>query len=192
MYLLLARTGLGLLRSIGARGLQNRKGCTRPYTICVDRCATFEKKGGMEPTPGPTRPIIGMLRFLLVYVLLSLSAAFVACDAADEAPPSPDSGIQGVILLGPRCPVVVESNPCPDEPFQATIDVYTADESGKMASISSGVDGRFRLALNAGDYYLDPLPPDPKSPLPVGSPLTVTVTPGEWTDVTISYDTGIR
>ena len=133
-----------------------------------------------------------MMRFLLVCVLLSLSAAFFACDAADEAPPPLDSGIRGVVLLGPRCPIVVERSPCPDEPFQVTIDVYTADRSQKVSSITSGVDGRFRLALNAGDYYLDPLPPDPDSPLPVGSPATVTVTPGEWTDVTISYDSGIR
>ncbi len=133
-----------------------------------------------------------MLRFLAFSILLAVAGAVAACDAAEEAPPSPDSGIRGVVLLGPRCPVVVESSPCPDEPLQATIDVYSADRSRKVASITSDVDGHFQLALNPGDYYLDPLPPDPDSTLPAGSPATVTVTPGEWTDVSISYDTGIR
>ncbi|SRR6266508_914454 len=133
-----------------------------------------------------------MHRILLVLALVAISSLLVACDSDEESLPSPNSGIRGLVLLGPQCPVFRENSPCPDEPLQATIDVYTADRSRKVASVTSADDGRFSLALAPGDYYLDPLPPDPGSVLPVGSPATATVTSGNWTEITISYDTGIR
>ncbi len=133
-----------------------------------------------------------MHRILLVFALVAIASLLAACDSDEEASPSPSSGIRGIVLLGPQCPVFQENSPCPDEPLQATIDVYTADRSRKVDSVTSADDGRFSLALAPGDYYLEPLPPDPDSPLPVGSPATVTVPSGNWTEVTISYDTGIR
>ena len=53
-------------------------------------------------------------------------------------------------------------------------------------------NGRFVVALSPGGYYLDPQSPDSSLPYPIGKPQTVTVQDGEWTQVTVSYDTGIR
>jgi len=133
-----------------------------------------------------------MQRFFFVFALLAIAELLAACGPDEDAVGSLNSGIRGIVLLGPQCPVFQENSPCPDEPLQATIDVYTADRSQKVASITSADDGRFSLALAPGDYFLDPLPPDPGTALPVGSPATVTVTSDHWTEVTISYDTGIR
>ncbi len=120
---------------------------------------------------------------------LALGLLLSACGGQEEEPPLA-SGIQGQVLLGPVCPVVREGTPCPDAPYQATIDVLTADLSRNVATFTTDQQGRFRVPLPPGDYYLDPQPPNGPFPRPV--PQTVTVPPDRFLDITIQYDTGIR
>jgi hypothetical protein len=109
------------------------------------------------------------------------------------ATPNGGSGVDGVALAGPQCPVERLGSPCPDKPVaNATINVQTADRRTNVASAQTDSNGRFVVALSPGDYYLDPQSPDPSRPYPIGKPQTVTVQDGEWTQVTVSYDTGIR
>lgn len=102
------------------------------------------------------------------------------------------SGIEGTVLLGPMCPVVQVESPCPDQPVQATVVVWDAGRSRRITAFTADEDGRFRIELAPGDYYLDPQPLQSDRPLPAGGPQTVTVLPGAFTAVTIQYDTGIR
>ena len=102
------------------------------------------------------------------------------------------SGIEGTVLLGPMCPVVQAESPCPDRPIRATVIVWDSEHLRKVTTFTSSEDGQFRIELPPGDYYLDPQPLEPDSPLPVGAPQTVTVLWGEFTAITIPYDTGIR
>ena len=112
---------------------------------------------------------------------------------APTATPNGGSGVNGVALAGPQCPVERLGSPCPDKPVaNATINVRTADQQTNIASAQTDVDGRFRVAISPGEYYLDPQPPDPSRPYPIGAPQTVAVHDGEWTQVTVTYDTGIR
>jgi hypothetical protein len=98
-----------------------------------------------------------------------------------------------VALAGPQCPVVRLESPCPDKPVaNATINVRTADRQTNVASAQTDGDGRFRVAISPGEYYLDPQPPDPSRPYPIGASQFVTVHDAEWTQVTVRYDTGIR
>jgi hypothetical protein len=90
------------------------------------------------------------------------------------------------------CPVVRAESPCPDQPIRATVTVWDFEHSRTVTTFTSSDDGRFRIELPPGDYYLDPQPLEPDSPLPVGAPETVTVMVGEFTAITIQYDTGIR
>ena len=123
-----------------------------------------------------------------------MTAAFIlaACGGGEDAAPALNSGIEGAVFLGPQCPVVQQASPCPDLPFEATIDILTADRSRRVATVQSAADGRFRVDLDPGNYLVLPLPPDPGSPFPVASADTVTVEPGKYARLTISYDTGIR
>ena len=102
------------------------------------------------------------------------------------------SGIEGTVLLGPMCPVLRADSPCPDRPFSATVVVWDGDRSREVTTLTSDENGRFRLELAPGEYYLDPQPPEPDRLLPRGSPETVTVRRGEFAAVTIRYDTGLR
>jgi len=120
--------------------------------------------------------------------VIALAAA--ACDASNLLGPDAPQGIEGIALLGPMCPVVSESDPCPDQPYQANIEVRTAGER-HVTTVRSGEDGRFRVGLEPGRYRLVPERGGP-SPFPTASDQTVDVLEGVYTQVTVSFDTGIR
>jgi hypothetical protein len=133
------------------------------------------------------------MKTALATLLLALAAVtlLAACEG-DEAPPVTDSGIEGQVLIGPQCPVVVEGTPCPDAPYpDATIEVWSAERTERVATFESDEGGRFRVALPPGDYHLEPQSPNDGAP-PTGVPQDVSVPPGRFVEVTVSYDSGIR
>src|SRR3990170_7676044 len=123
-------------------------------------------------------------------LIAAAAALLLACKSEDEAPPL-TSGIEGQVLIGPMCPVVREGTPCPDQPYQATIVVWNADRTQKVRTFETGSDGRFRVPLAPGEYYIDPQPPDSGGP-PTPIPQTVTVPAGRFLQITVEYDSGIR
>jgi hypothetical protein len=99
------------------------------------------------------------------------------------------SGIEGIVLLGPTCPVQRVDSPCPDRPYSATIDIVQAVSGAAVTAFTSGADGRFMVELAPGTYRLVPRT---TGTLPRGVEQTVTVADGLVTRVQVSYDTGIR
>jgi Carboxypeptidase regulatory-like domain len=92
-------------------------------------------------------------------------------------------------MAGPTCPVERIDSPCPDRPVRATITVKDAS-GAKVATVSSGADGRFEVGLPAGTYVL--IGQAATGLHRVTGPVHVTVRPGRFTSVTIEFDTGIR
>ena len=119
--------------------------------------------------------------------LLAAAVTLAACGRGSSAPS--DSGVQGIVLIGPMCPVVVEGSPCPDRPFAATIVVKR--DGDEVTTVESGKDGRFRVALEPGDYALEASGPNPGAP-PTARPVSFTVKPHAFTQVTVNFDSGIR
>ncbi len=128
---------------------------------------------------------------VLLRLLATVAALAALAGCGGEAAPPADSGIQGLVLIGPMCPVVQEGEPCPDEPFAAAIEVRREEDGELAATVRSGADGRFSVDLAPGSYVLVPLSPNEGAP-PFASPVTVRVEPHRFTQVTISYDSGIR
>ncbi len=140
------------------------------------------------------RPL-GLL--LVTFALLGAACGTAVDNAGPTSTHSPpattataaagQSGIEGQILLGPTCPVQRIDSPCPDRPYEATIDVL--DRSGvPVTSFRSGNDGRYRVPLPPGTYTLAPR----STAYPHGRPETVDVPPGEFAHIIITFDTGIR
>lgn len=104
--------------------------------------------------------------------------------------PTATSGITGLVLIGPMCPVVSIDEPCPDRPFVAKLIVRNAQGTA-ICTTASHEDGRFQIGLSPGAYVLDP-----QSGVPGGlthaAPMPVTVEPNRYTDVTITFDSGLR
>jgi hypothetical protein len=99
------------------------------------------------------------------------------------------SGVTGLVLIGPMCPVMRVDEPCPDHPFAATL-VIRDSEGRELCAVSSGEDGHFLVGLPPGSYEL--IPVTGPSGLPAAAPQWVAVAPGQYTTVTVSYDSGIR
>lgn len=105
------------------------------------------------------------------------------------------SGIEGQALLGPVCPGPQiaggpEATRCTDKPYQATFQVL--NERGKVVTtFQTDENGRFEVALSPGTYTLVP-ETNPNAVFPRAGTQTVTVNDNELTQITISFDTGIR
>ena len=107
--------------------------------------------------------------------------------------PTPSSGIQGTVLLGPTCPV--ESTPGANDPVPC-LTPYSANlaiidsEGVRVATVTSAADGTFRLDLPPGEYVVTPS--TGVDTYPIAQPVSVVVTTGQYASVEINYDTGIR
>jgi hypothetical protein len=111
-----------------------------------------------------------------------------ACAKAGSSAGTGDSGIQGTVLLGPACPVQAAERPCPDKPIAADLVVTNAD-GHKVASARSGKDGKFRITLPSGTYEVKAMN---LNGMQLSKPVSVTVPPGRFIEVTVPVDSGIR
>ena len=94
------------------------------------------------------------------------------------------------MVIGPTCPVQRIDSPCPDRPYAGEVSVRT-EAGNQVADVHADAAGHFRVALVSGTYQLVPISPHPGVP-PFGRPQTVTVVSGQYAQVTIEYDSGIR
>jgi hypothetical protein len=121
--------------------------------------------------------------------LVGLLILVAACGTAGPAGSATgDTGIEGTVVIGPTCPVESVEHPCPDRPLAA--DVVVSTSGGKeVATVHSGSDGKFRIGLRPGGYVLTVANPQGD---PVAKPVSVTVPPRGFVEVTVSVDSGIR
>ncbi len=133
-----------------------------------------------------------MARYRVLLFAMVIVAFLSACSPAASTPvPIVNSGIEGLVLVGPACPGAVSAQNCPDKPLAATLVVQ--DTTGtEVASVQSGADGRFAVSLPAGSYTLIAQAPAgqmlPRPP----APIPVTLTADQYLSVTVTYDSGIR
>jgi hypothetical protein len=137
--------------------------------------------------------VIGRLAVLAV---AGLTFGLAACGQAPNGAPGATTpvpgGIRGSVILGPTCPVGGEpgsTDPVPClTPYSAQLVIL--DEQNQVAGrVTSGADGSFEITLPPGTYLITPLGGDP---FPIAQPVSVTVRAGEYLEVQINYDTGIR
>ena len=103
-----------------------------------------------------------------------------------------DSGIEGQTFISPTRPGPIRMGQGPDrKPYQTTLVVMTAGEGREVARLETGSDGRFRVSLPPGEYRIGP-PPAATRFLPRASEEMVKVLPGQFAQVTIHFDSGMR
>ncbi|MFQ5710037.1 MAG: hypothetical protein ACE5HO_21490 [bacterium] len=112
----------------------------------------------------------------------------LSCDA--NGPEVTNSGIEGQVIRRPTCPgPITPEDPC-EEPFSAKFSVLDSLDT-EVASFRSDEQGNFRVVLMPGSYEVLP---DSSAPIlrPASQAKNVTVNSGEFTRVTLVFDTGIR
>lgn len=150
-----------------------------------------------------------MKQIIIALCVLLLVTAVACSPAASETDPTPtttqsnpadgeasgesdspegESGIEGLAVIGPNCPVEQVGTECPDEPYLATVAVMNGSGE-EVTSFTADSDGRFRVALEPGGYTLQP---ENGNPFPQADSQMVVVVAGNYTQVVIQFDSGIR
>jgi hypothetical protein len=125
----------------------------------------------------------------LTYVTGCTAAiAALAIGAAAGAQPPPDSGIRGLVLYGPTCPVERPGHTCV-RGFTASITIRREPTGTVAARVRSTAGGRFTARLSPGRYLLQPRN---GKPYPRAQSQTISVRRHHFTAVTIRFDSGIR
>lgn len=130
------------------------------------------------------------MRLLSIVACAAVAATLAAC--APGASDSPGSSVSGIAVAGPICPVVTDppQSGCDARPVGGAELIIVDDSGDQAATVSTGPDGRFTVALPPGSYRLQPQPVE--GLMGTAPEVTFTVSSGEPADVTVSYDTGIR
>jgi hypothetical protein len=133
-------------------------------------------------------------RILAVALVAGLFAALVGAPvSAPAAPPPLDSGIRGMVTIGPACPVeTVPPDPqCKPRPFATTIEIRDASGRRVVRTVRSTVTGRFFVRLPPSLYRIV-LRPRPAIALLVRFPSAVRVLPHRFSFARIEYHSGTR
>lgn len=104
-----------------------------------------------------------------------------------------DSGVSGVVSMGPICPVV--QNPpdpgCADKSFATTVQVFAVGSisSAPFSSVETDKQGGYKIILPPGNYTLQAIG---GNPFPSCETKDITIEPSKTITVDLSCDTGIR
>jgi hypothetical protein len=126
-----------------------------------------------------------------IFIAVALVAVLAsACAKASDGPGSGgDSGVRGVVVAGPQCPVESADSPCPDAPVPNT-EIQVKRSGEVVATATSDADGAFTITLAPGTYTVEAVA-DPGG-IGYAKPVDVTVTDSTFAQVSVVIDTGIR
>lgn len=103
-----------------------------------------------------------------------------------------ESGVEGQVFISPMRPGPIRQGLPNKAPYETTLVIQTAGEGREVARLKTGSDGRFRVKLPPGEYEIMPAADRPGRFLPRASPQQVKVLPGQFAQVTIYFDSGMR
>ena len=102
------------------------------------------------------------------------------------------AGIQGRLIVDEGGPVEREDSSWPARPLRGRVlALLVGGATGSFAEVDSDADGYFRLELAPGHYEIRARNLA-GTPVPRARPALVQVTAGNFTDMTIHFDSGIR
>lgn len=119
---------------------------------------------------------------------VACAIAAVVIASASAAPRPRDSGVRGLVVIGPTCPVQRPGQSCV-RPYEAWISIRREPAGTVIARVRSAANGRFTVRLGVGRYLLEPRG---GLPFPRAHPQTISVRRNRFTAVTIRFDSGIR
>ena len=120
---------------------------------------------------------------------LAIGVLILALATCSIYSPTPrGSGIEGQVMIGPMCPVVQQGQACPDQPYQTTLTIKSPN-GVQIVQVQTDAQGHFQVPLVPGEYILHPEAPNG---IPFADDQSFTVQTGQYTHITITYDSGIR
>jgi hypothetical protein len=118
-------------------------------------------------------PLIGLAMFVAV-PLVSFAAA---------------TGVTGVMMIGPTCPVPTPKDPCGDVPYEGIV-LVKASDGQIVGKLSANEDGEFQMFLPPGNYQLVSTTDNEVPPYLLTQGFNVTRF--GLSSIVIQFDSGIR
>jgi hypothetical protein len=115
--------------------------------------------------------------------------AIAGCGGAGGSTTATNSGVRGTVMIGPTCAVEQVGQKCADQPYGTELRIVDLSSGDQVATVTSGPNGRFEVALPSGRYRIEPA--SSRSP-PSAAPVDVNVPAHRYAAVTINFDSGIR
>ena len=105
----------------------------------------------------------------------------------------PETGVRGVVVAGPTCPVetVPPQSGCEGRLVEGAVLIFMDSAGVEAARATSSADGTFDVALSPGEYRVVPQPVEGLMGTAAESTFSVELGEPE-PELTIAYDTGIR
>lgn len=126
---------------------------------------------------------------VVLLIVLSVIYLFASLGKGGRNSASAAEGINGYVVTGPVCPVPKEGDEsCDDKPVRANI-IVKNKEDNVIKNIETLDDGSFSVQLSPGKYIIYN---DSGGGLKGSKPEYVTVGAGNFAEVKIRIDTGIR
>jgi hypothetical protein len=136
-----------------------------------------------------TFPLPLLAVFLALFALFALFACFAVADTQPTPKAEPETGLEGVILVGP-----IHGGPTkqgvPDSRPLANTEFLVMKENSAVASFKTDDEGRFRISLPSGHYTISRK--DWKASIGSYGPFEVDVAEGQIKRVQWNCDTGMR
>ena len=127
------------------------------------------------------------------FIAVALFVAAVACGDARSTMPLIDgsTGFHVVVTIGPTCPVEAPGSACEDKPYETNLLVRSRSTGKVQGPIRTDDTGQTSLTgMEPGEYTL--LPAAGGGGPPSAAPVDFTVRKGTITEVTMTFDSGIR
>jgi hypothetical protein len=111
----------------------------------------------------------------------------------EQGEPLPETGVHGVVVAGPTCPVetIPPQSGCEGRFVEGAVLIFMDSTGAEAARATSAADGTFDVALAPGEYRVVPQPVEGLMGTAPESTFRVEIGEAE-TELTIAYDTGIR
>ena len=125
------------------------------------------------------------------YAVTRSGAVSLLNEEGDPAPAA--TGIRGVAVAGPTCPVVTDppDPECVDRPVEGAVIVVLDGSGAEVGRATTAADGTFAIGLAPGAYRV--VPQAVEGLMGTAEPHDVGLVAGEpMAELTIAYDTGIR
>lgn len=109
----------------------------------------------------------------------------------EEAGKAGESGIKGIVTIGPVCPVMMNppDSECADKPYKTKLRILKAD-TDYVVFAEPDINGNFSVDLEPGSYFITV--PDLSKPMPSLSETRVTVFDKKYSEINLQFDSGIR
>lgn len=138
-----------------------------------------------------------MIRHRIYYIIGTVFIAALLCTSGCDKFRNQETGfLEGVISIGPICPVETDPPqpgclPTADTYKAYPVSIWTSNGRKKVAQIYPAIDGSYKIELINGDYQVI-LENGQNRPGGSSLPVEVSIIPQNNTILNIDIDTGIR